>query len=247
MRLFLAALFFICGCSPATDSPKVSITVFAAASLTDVIQELVRLFELQEPNITVHTHIGPTSLLARQIQQGAPADLFLSASPEWTEFLRKRNLVIGSEISFTGNTLVVLGSTNTQSVSTLLEFSSEQRLAMADPTHVPAGVYGKQALQCTGEWDAFEPRILPTLDVRAALTAVQSGAAELAMVYGSDVTLAPDLNVVFEVPDSCMPEIKYTLCIIRGTSSPESATLFATFIADSSQLGLWERFGFQNQ
>ncbi len=246
-RLLLAAMFLIGGCAPADNSSQVSITVFAASSLTDALQELVSLFELQEPSITVHTHIGPTSLLARQIQQGAPADLFLAASPEWTEFLQKRNLVVGPEISFVGNTLVVLGSSGAQQVSSLSEFSSGDRLAMADPTHVPAGVYGKQALQCSGEWDALKPRILPTLDVRAALTAVQTGIAEYAMVYGSEVTLVPDLDIVFQFPDSCMPEIRYSLSVIRGTSHHETATYFADFITDSSQLELWESFGFQNQ
>ena len=246
MRLFLVAVFLACGCNPAPDSPNASITVFAAASLTDALHELVGRFELQQPAITVHTHIGPTSLLARQIQQGAPADIFMAASPDWINYLQQRNLTIGSEITFARNKLVVLGSLTTSPITNLSELSTARRLAMADPSHVPAGVYGKQALQCAGVWDTIESMVIPTLDVRAALTAVVSGAADIAIVYGSDVALAPGLNVLFQVPDSCTPEINYVISAIRKTNHPEAAAAFVAFVTDSLQLDVWERFGFDS-
>lgn len=244
MRLFLVAVFLAFGCNRAPDSPNASITVFAAASLTDVLQELVRRFEFQQPAITVHTHIGPTSLLARQIQQGAPADIFMAASPDWINYLQQRNLTVGSGIMFARNKLVVLGSLTASPITSLSELSTVQRLAMADPSHVPAGVYGKQALQCAGVWDAIESMVIPTLDVRAALTTVVSGAADVAMVYGSDAALAPGLDVLFQIPDSCTPEINYVISAIRKTDPPEAAAAFVTFVTDSLQLDVWERFGF---
>ncbi|MCY3593621.1 MAG: molybdate ABC transporter substrate-binding protein [Bacteroidetes bacterium] len=244
MRLFLVAVFLAFGCNPAPDSPNASITVFAAASLTDALQEIVRRFEFQQPAITIHTHIGPTSLLARQIQQGAPADIFLSASPDWIEYLQQRDLTVGSEIIFARNKLVVLGSLTTSPITSLSELPTVRRLAMADPSHVPAGVYGKQALQCAGVWNTVESMVIPTLDVRAALTAVVSGAADVAMVYGSDAALVPELNVLFQVPDSCTPEINYVISVIRKTNHPEAAAAFVTFVTDSLQLDVWERFGF---
>ena len=246
MRLFLVAVFLAFGCNPAPDSPNASITVFAAASLTDALHELVGRFELQQPAITVHMHIGPTSLLARQIQQGAPADIFMAASPDWINYLQQRNLTIGSEITFARNKLVVLGSLRTSPITNLSELSTARRLAVADPSHVPAGVYGKQALQCAGVWDTIESMVIPTLDVRAALTAVVSGAADVAMVYGSDAALAPGLNVLFQVPDSCTPEINYVISAIRKTNHPEAAAAFVAFVTDSLQLDVWERFGFDS-
>ncbi|MDE2645371.1 MAG: molybdate ABC transporter substrate-binding protein [Bacteroidota bacterium] len=246
MRLFLVAVCLAFGCSPAPDSPNASITVFAAASLTDALHEVVGRFELQQPTITVHTHIGPTSLLARQIQQGAPADVFMAASPDWINYLQQRNLTIGSEITFARNKLVVLGSLTTSPMTNLSELSTARRLAVADPSHVPAGVYGKQALQCAGVWDTIESMVIPTLDVRAALTAVVSGAADVAMVYGSDAALAPGLNVLFQVPDSCTPEINYVISTIRKTNHPEAAAAFVAFVTDSLQLDVWERFGFDS-
>ncbi len=246
MRLFLVAAFLVFGCNPDSDSPDASITVFAAASLTDALHEIVRRFELQQQGITVHTHIGPTSLLARQIQQGAPADIFMAASPDWINYLQQHNLTTGSEIIFARNKLVVIGSLTTSPITSLSELSTIERLAMADPSHVPAGIYSKQALQCAGVWDTVESMVIPTLDVRAALTAVVSGAADVAMVYGSDAALVPRLSVLFQVSDSCTPEINYVISAIRGTDPPDAAASFVTFVADSLQLDVWERFGFNS-
>ncbi|MCY4672368.1 MAG: molybdate ABC transporter substrate-binding protein [Bacteroidetes bacterium] len=246
MRLILVAVFLAAGCSSSSDSQKTSMTVFAAASLTDALNELVMLFELQHPEITVYTHVGPTSLLARQIQQGAPADVFMAASPDWIDYLREHSLTSGPEITFAGNTLVVIGSHAADPINSLSELINVRRLAMADPSHVPAGVYGKQALQCAGIWDVVEPAVIPTLDVRVALTAVSSGAAELAVVYHSDAALVKGLKPMLQLPHSCTPNIRYVATTLSKAANPEAATAFVAFVGDSTQLALWARFGFNS-
>jgi len=245
MRLLLVAVFLVFGCSPKSDSSENSITVFAAASLTDILHEFVRTFELKNPDITVHLHIGPTSLLARQIQQGAPADVFVSASQEWMDYLHEQDLIQGTGTHFAGNTLIVIGNLATSNIVNLSDLTSDQHLAMADPSHVPAGVYGKQALECAGIWDTIESSVIPTLDVRAALTAVVSGAADLAMVYGSDAGLVPELKLMFQVPDSCTPKINYVISILQRTANPVAASAFVAFTADSLHQALFTRFGFR--
>ena len=245
MRFAWVIIFLACGCGSDSVAHKSSLTVFAAASLTDVLHELSRRFEEQQPGIMVHTHVGPTSLLARQIELGAPADLFIAASPDWTEYLREYELTLGPEMNVAQNTLVVLGTPNLSHVNDVSELHRVQRLAIADPSHVPAGVYGKQALQCAGVWDAVEESVIPVLDVRAALATVSSGAADVALVYGSDVALAPNLQFMFQIPDPCTPQITYVISGIRGTASPRAANAFIQFTVDSSQQDLWERFGFR--
>ena len=247
IELLLVAVIFTCGCNREPDSPKASITVFAASSLTDVLQELIRQFEIQEPGIEVHMHVGATSLLAKQIQQGAPADLFMAASPNWIEYLESYDLIVGSAIPLAGNTLAILGSPGTSPIDNLSELGKLNFLAMADPSHVPAGIYGKQALQCAGVWDTIAPQILPTLNARAVLAAVASGGAEVGMVYGSDTNLIPELKLILKVPDSCAPEIRYTMSLIRDNSNPEVAEAFLTFTVNSLQSNLWEKFGFTYQ
>ncbi len=244
MRLFLVAVLLVFGCNTDLGSENKSITVFAAASLTDVVHELVGRFELQQSAITIHIHIGPTSLLARQIQQGAPADIFMAASPDWINYLQEHDLAADSGMVFAKNKLVVLGSATASPMTSLSNLSMVRRVAMADPSHVPAGVYGKQALECAGMWERMEAMVIPTLDVRAALTAVGSGAADVAIVYRSDARLSPELNVLFQVPDSCTPEIHYVITSIRKTEQPEGAASFIEFVTDSLQLDVWERFGF---
>ncbi len=246
MRLILVAVFLAVGCNPSFDSHKASMTVFAAASLTDALNELVMLFESQYPEITVHTHVGPTSLLARQIQQGAPADVFMAASPDWIDYLREHSLTRGAEITFAKNSLVVIGSHAVDPLDSASELVNVRRLAMADPSHVPAGVYGKQALQCAEVWDVVEPSVVPTLDVRAALTAVSSGAAEVAVVYSSDAALVEGLRLMFQLPRFCTPDIRYVATALSETSNPEIAAAFVAFVGDSTQLALWTRFGFNS-
>ena len=246
MRLLLVAVFLAIGCSSSSDSHKASVTVFAAASLTDALNELVMSFESQHPEITVYTHVGPTSLLARQIQQGAPADVFMAASPDWIDYLRENSLTSGPEVTFAENTLVVIGSHASDTINSLSELITMRRLAMADPSHVPAGVYGRQALQCAGIWDAVEPSVVPTLDVRGALTAVSSGAAEVAIVYHSDAALVKGLRPMFQLPRSCIPDIKYVAITLRDAAYPEMAAAFVAFVGDSTQFALWTRFGFNS-
>ena len=246
MRLLLVAVFLAIGCSSSSDSHKASVTVFAAASLTDALDELVMSFESQHPEITVFTHVGPTSLLARQIQQGAPADVFMAASPDRIDYLREHSLTRGPEVTFAENTLVVIGSLAADPIDSLSELVAVRRLAMADPSHVPAGVYGRQALQCAGVWDAVETSVVPTLDVRGALTAVSSGAAEVAIVYHSDAALVKGLRPMFQVPRSCTPDIKYVATTLRDAAYPEMAAAFVAFVGDSTQFALWTRFGFNS-
>ena len=170
----------------------------------------------------------------------------MSASPEWTNYLRQQNLIKEKEINFAKNTLVVLGTPATPTITDLSELTTNQKLAMADPLHVPAGIYGKHALECAGKWNAMESSIIPTLDVRAALAALSSGAADLAIVYGSDVGLVPELKFMFQVPDSCMQEINYVISTLQRTANLDAAIAFVDFVTDSLQLNLWTKFGFSS-
>lgn len=246
MRLALIAIFLALGCNPESDADKGAITIFAAASLTDALNELVTRFELQHPDIAVSTHVGATSLLARQIQQGAPADLFMAASTDWMHYLQHRDLTVGPETAFAENTLVILGASFAPSLTSFSELLSVRRLAVADPAHVPAGIYAKQALQCAGIWDELQSVVIPTLDVRAALTSVSSGAADYAIVYGSDSSILPELELMLRVPESCAPKISYRISALRRSENLDAAAAFIAFTVDSLQRDLWTQFGFNS-
>ncbi|MEM0961304.1 MAG: molybdate ABC transporter substrate-binding protein [Bacteroidota bacterium] len=131
--------------------------------------------------------LGATSTLARQIAQGAPADVFASADPEWVDWLRGEGVLVLSERVVAHGSLVVVGPADMPAGALGDPLVNADRIAVADPAHVPAGQYAEAALRSTGRWEQVSRRVLPCADVRAALAAVESGAADAGIVYASDV------------------------------------------------------------
>ncbi len=242
MRVGLLALVLLAGCASRQDE---SIFVFAAASLTDAVQALADEFQAAHPGYNVTISIGATSLLARQISYGAPADVFMAASPEWIQFLEKKGLLLQNVPAILRNRLVVIGHEEAAPMEGLLSLIDAGRIALADPSHVPAGVYARTALTCAGLWEDLAPQVIPVLDVRAAVVAVMSGAAEFAIVYASDARIAPQLKVLLHWPETCAPQIKYAAAVLSKTPNQIGAAAFLNFAADSARGSLWEQYGFE--
>jgi molybdate transport system substrate-binding protein len=186
-------------------------------------------------------NVAATSLLARQIERGARADLFVSAHPAWTNYLLEKEKLIDPDTLPISNRLVYVARIARGRDTTL------RRIALADPEHVPAGMYAKAALQCSGEWDQLKSRIVPTVDVRAALAAVESGALDAAVVYHSDALHVPDLIVSPAVAGGCQPSILYTVGLVRGGSELSRARELLAYIVDPARGAVWSKFGFENR
>ncbi|MGI9175300.1 MAG: molybdate ABC transporter substrate-binding protein [Rhodothermales bacterium] len=246
LTLLLAGGSAACRTTPSTQSPvpQQEIVVFAAASLTDVLEALANSFETSHPGYKVTLSTAASSLLARQIEQGAPADVFFSANRAWTQYLADRGETSGTTREVARNRLVVVGPPAAPRLQSLSDLKSVKRLALADPAHVPAGIYAKQGLTCAGLWKELEPNVVPVLDVRAALLAARSGAAEAALVYASDVQADLNVRVLLAWPSACAPDIRYTAARLRSAPHPEAAASFLRFATDSDQAALWRRFGF---
>lgn len=225
------------------EAGKQRVTVFAAASLTDVMDDVEAAFEAAYPGVDLVVSTAATSVLARQIEQGAPADVFLAASPTWTDYLSERNLLRYPAQTLVGNRLVVVGNQTLAGLASPDDLLRYDRIALADEG-VPAGDYARQALRSAGIWDDVAPRVVPTRDVRAALAAVRTGAAPTAVVYRSDVQAVPDVRVVLDWPQALHPRIRYTMAIPRTTERPTRALEFVEFIRASDRLDLWRRHGF---
>ena len=231
--LLAAALFWI-GCR--ADRPDETVTVFAAASLTDVMEAFADTFSTRTGGTyEVALNLAGSSLLARQISMGARADLFISAHPTWTEYLQDRGRLASIDTLPISNNLVVVSRTGT-------ELRSTDHVALADPEHVPAGIYAREALRCEGWWDDLEDRIVPTLDVRSALAAVQEGAAEAAIVYASDALFAPELVAAPVFSDACQPVIRYTSGL--APEDGDGGERFLALLQDLRMASTWNRFGF---
>ena len=247
--VYLLALFFVCiGCAdePRSDEqPRADILVFAAASLTDALEALADSFEMAYPQHRVVLNVAATSLLARQIEQGAPADVFFSANLVWMQRLEEQGRINGTPRQPLSNRLVVVGRTEQTPWSSLIPLTAQPHIALADPEHVPAGIYARQGLECAGLWEEVLPRIVPTLDVRAALLAVRNAAADVAVVYASDVQVDPNVRVLLTWPPACRPEIRYAVARLSGAPNPEGADRLLAFATDSARTDLWERYGFE--
>lgn len=229
------------GCT-SDDTERAELIVFAAASLTDVTAALGEAFEEQHPTVEVIVSVGASSTLARQIASGAPADLFLSASPAWTAYLEEQGRLADDPIALAGNRLVVLGKEGAPVISSPRDLLQFARISIADPTHVPAGQYAREALQAARLWEDVQSNLIPTLNVRAAVAALDQGAVEAAIVYATDAFVAPHLPVILVWPENAQPPIEISGARMSETG-PEAAA-FLSFLADPEQRPIWMEYGF---
>ncbi|HEX5473858.1 MAG TPA: molybdate ABC transporter substrate-binding protein [Vicinamibacterales bacterium] len=223
------------------------ITVSAAVSLTDVLQAEAMAYT-QAGGGTVRFNFGPSNTLARQILAGAPVDLFISADEAQMNVVARGGLVAGgSRVDLLGNQLAVVVPDDRRRVlgglRDLLDPAFE-RIAIGDPAAVPAGVYAKQCLQRAGLWDRLRSRVVPSASVRAALAAVDSGSADVAIVYRTDVRVARHSTIAFVVPVDRAPTIVYPAAIVTSGRQPEGARRFLDFLRGEAGAVIFRRFDF---
>jgi len=220
------------------------VTVFAAASLTDVMKDLGRRFR-QQRGEQVDFNFGGSSDLARQIEAGAPADLFFSADGAQMDALVRDGLVkADARRDVLSNALVVIvPADSTAIVSGPAALATFERVALATPEAVPVGVYTRQYLAGLGLWEKVKPLVVPTLDVRATLAAVAGGSVDAGVVYRTDAPMSAKVKVAYEVPRADGPRITYALAPIAASTHADTAALMRFLVSDEARR-TYERFGF---
>lgn len=226
------------------------ITVFAAASLTNAMQDIATQYK-KEKNVEVVSSFASSSTLARQIEAGAPADLFISADQKWMDYaVEKKTIETDSRETLLGNSLVVVASKasaqgpiaiNAQTQWTTL--LNGGRLAVGDPEHVPAGIYAKEALQKLGAWDTLSPKLAPAEDVRGALALVERNEAPLGIVYGSDAVASKGVKVVGTFPEESHKKVEYPLAIVEGHKNAR-VSAFYDYLKGPQASEIFKRYGF---
>jgi molybdate transport system substrate-binding protein len=218
------------------------VLVFAAASLTESLEEIGKACEAKT-GAAVRFSFGASSDLARQIQAGAPADVFFSADTAKMDALEKAGIVRRSDRrEFLSNQLVVVVPISSSlRVAGARDLARLPRLALADPEAVPAGIYARRWLEAEGVWGQLRQKLVPTLDVRATLAAVESGAVEAGIVYRTDAAISNKVRVVFGVTNG--PAITYSLAKVAPSKSP-GAQRFVDFVAGAEGRAVFERRGF---
>jgi molybdate transport system substrate-binding protein len=223
------------------------LNVAAAASLTDALQEIKAAYESSGGD-TIVLNLGASSALARQIEEGAPVDLFLSADEAHMDALEKRGRVLaGTRRSVLSNTLVVVvpadGTLRIASPADLVN-PRLRHLALAEPRSVPAGIYAREYLRGLKLWDQVVDRVVPTENVRGALAAVETGNADAGIVYKTDAGISEQVRIAYEVPRAEGPRISYPFAVIAGSKRREAARRFLAYLESPAALAVFARYGF---
>lgn len=227
------------------------ITIYAAASLTDALNEIDANYQ-KKTGVEVKASFASSSTLAKQIENGAPAQVFASADTKWMDYLDKKSLIDNStRKNLLGNALAVIApsdsATGPQAISAQFDWSrylgADGRLAVGDPDHVPAGIYAKEALTNLGAWNWMQPRLARADDVRGALAFVERGEAPLGIVYVTDARISEKVKIVGVFPEASHSQIVYPFAVVKGAVSPVVAAYFH-YLTGPDAAAVFRRYGF---
>lgn len=247
MKIFPRAIFLLTAIAWCLGGPVrgAELRLFAAASLTDALQEASQVY-LKQKGVKVVLNFGASSILARQIEAGAPADLFFSADEEKMDLLGRRGLIVNeSRRDLLSNRLVIVTEkSNPLGIVGPQDLSKCSRIALAEPATVPAGIYARQYLEGKKLWNGLKPKIVPAENVRAALLAVADGNADAAIVYLTDLSLSRKVKKVFEIPSGEGPRIRYPIATVAACADRSAAAAFIDFLASAEGRTIFEKHGF---
>jgi molybdate transport system substrate-binding protein len=226
-----------------------TVRLSVAASMTDALKELVADYRAKHENITLLPNFGASGALAKQIEQGAPVDIFISANPDWVKYLADKQLIVPETIKiFAFNRLVFIGKPKTADF-TLKQAAMLQRVAIGNPQNVPAGQYAKQALENVGIYATMEKqkKFVRAPDVRHALLYADQEEVDGAFVYKTDALLAKHAVIILTVPENLHDKITCPMVLTLDGVKNDRAKSFYTYLAGKESKGVLEKHGFSVQ
>jgi len=238
----------LCVAAASPHSAAADVIVFAAASLKETMDVQAREFERATGNKVIVSY-GASNALAKQIEAGAPADLFVSADLDWMDYVAQRALVApGTRVDLLLNTLVLIAPASSSAALrigpgfALAAALGTERLAMANPDSVPAGKYGKAALESLGAWSSVEKKVAAAENVRAALALVSRGEAPFGIVYRTDAMADRGVKVIDTFPRGSYPQIVYPAAVLAASKSGSARPLLA-YLRSAPAAAVWEKYG----
>jgi molybdate transport system substrate-binding protein len=229
------------GCNSTPGQP---VRVFAAASTREALEEIAAKFR-DRTGIPVELNFAASSALARQIEYGAGADLFLSADEAWADYLAGKNLVDKRRDLLSNQLVVVVSAQSRLNLRALADLKdpSVSRLALGGSA-VPAGRYAREALQHAGIWESIKDRVIEGADVRGALNLVRRGEAEAGIVYASDVVATSEVRVALEIKPDLHSPIRYPLVLVRQPVMKPGAVQLYEFLGTDDAMAIFRKFNF---
>lgn len=257
LLVLVAALSILAGCGSSSSNASsqksasakgVKLTISAAASMKDALTAVKTAYEEQSPN-TLLINFASSGTLQHQIEQGAPADLFLSASEAKMTSLKKEGLIDTSHTKdlLKNDLVLIVPKGSTLGIKSLndLQKASVSKVSIGIPETVPAGAYAKEALQNTNNWNGLQSKLVLAKDVRQALTYVETGNVEAGIVYRTDAMITNKVKIVGTIPDSDHKPIVYPVGIIKATKHHAQAVDFYNFLQTKKAQAIFEKYGFK--
>jgi molybdate transport system substrate-binding protein len=248
-RRYISALFFclVFSVTRIAVARADEILVSAAASLTDAMGAVGRAYQINSKH-KVRFNFGPSSGLARQIDEGAPADIFFSADLHQMESLdEKGRLEPGTRKNLLSNQLVIIVPADSKLVlssPTDLLKSAIKRIVLAEPLSVPVGIYSRKYLAEEGLWNPVKPKVIPVQDVRAVLAAVESGNVDAGFVYKTDAAISKTVKIAYAVPVAKGPKIIYPIALVKESKRKNAARGFLKYASSPAAKEIFRKFGF---
>jgi len=257
LLLFLSLMMFITiaavGCGSGQEQPNnaqtepVSLTISAAASLKDAAEELKEIYITKHREISITYNFASSGTLQKQIEEGAPVDVYISAGKSQMDALAEKDLVIGeTRQDLLSNEIVLI----TQSDGNMTGFeeltgSDVGKVSIGTPESVPAGKYAKEALVSLELWDKIQPKLVLAKDVRQVLTYVETGNVDAGLVYSSDTVIGKGIKIVAAAPAGSHKPIVYPMAVVKGTGYLKEAKAFTEFISGDEASQIFTKYGFK--
>jgi molybdate transport system substrate-binding protein len=234
------------GCSKA-EKQEIPLTISAAGSTTDVMEEVKGLYAEANPQVKLTMNYASSGTLQQQIEQGAPTDVFLSAAPKQMDELEKKDLIINkTRRNLLENKIVLITSPDVSDVNDFSNLTSEgvTKLSIGTPESVPAGKYAQEVLQAMGIWEELQPKLVLAKDVRQVLTYVESSDCEAGIVYHTDALISEKVKIAAFAPEKSHSPVLYPIAVIKSSKYVEEAERFLDFLNSEKAIKVFERYGF---
>ncbi|MED3786077.1 molybdate ABC transporter substrate-binding protein [Peribacillus frigoritolerans] len=256
LMIFLMMMLVMAGAGCSSDETemkpqaggKVELTVSAAVSLQDALNDIKKSFEKENANVEVHYNFGASGALQQQISQGAPVDLFFSAAEDKFDKLIEEDLIEEKNgIDLVGNDLVlVVPKDSKKEIGSLEDLTKADKISIGTPESVPAGQYAKQTLEKLNLWKEIEGKLVYAKDVRQVLTYVETGNVDAGLVYKTDALSSEKVEIVAVADKDLHDPIIYPVGMIKDSSHPKEAQLFYDYLQSEDSIKVFEKYGFED-
>ena len=242
--LVLLSAVYICGCTE--EKEKTEITVLAAASLTDACGELKEAFEEENENINLIFSFGSSGALQAQIEEGAPADIFISAAVKQMDDLRAQGLIEEESVEnlLENKVVLIAPKGNPAKITSFDQVTKADVIGMGEPSSVPAGQYAREIFTSLGLWDQVREKANYGSDVRTVLSWTENGAVDCGIVYATDAYTGENIDIICEAPENTHKPVIYPAGIIKSSENTEEAKSFMEFLKSSKAGEIFEKYGF---